>query len=142
MHSATPPIPSLPPSRAARWTSFGMQGLATLFLAADSIAKLVVSPEILQADSNLGFPNESIPLVGVIGLVCLVAYLIPRTSVLGAVLWTGYLGGAIAIHVRVGNPLATHTLFPVYIAILLWGALWLRDERVRALIPLRMPKSG
>lgn len=145
MHSTTTPsanTPSLQTSRAARWTSFVMQGIAVLFLAADSIAKLVVDPELLQAESNLGFPNESIVPVGIIALVCLAIYLIPRTAILGAILWTGYLGGAIAIHFRVGNPLATHTLFPIYLAVLLWGALWLRDERLRALIPFRGRNGG
>jgi hypothetical protein len=70
-------------------------------------------------------------------LACLVLYLVPRTSVLGAVLWTGYLGGAVATHVRVGNPLLSHTLFPIYVAALLWGGLWLRDQRVRSVLPLR-----
>jgi hypothetical protein len=72
--------------------------------------------------------------------VCLVVYLIPRTAVLGAILWTGYLGGAIATHVRVGNPLFSHLLFPVYVAALLWAGLWLRDERVRAVLRARTAK--
>lgn len=67
----------------------------------------------------------------------LVIYLIPQTSVLGAILWTGYLGGAIATHVRVGSPLFTHVLFPIYVALLLWGGLWLRDDRLRVLLPIR-----
>ena len=67
-------------------------------------------------------------------LACLILYLVPRTAPLGAVLWTGYLGGAIATHVRVGNPLFSHTLFPIYVAAMLWGGLWLRDARVRRLL--------
>jgi hypothetical protein len=69
--------------------------------------------------------------------VCLIIYVVPRTAPLGAILWTGYLGGAIATHVRVGNPLASHTLFPIYVAALLWGGLWLRDRRVRGLLAAR-----
>jgi len=69
-------------------------------------------------------------------LVCLAVYLVPRTAVLGAVLWTGYLGGAIATHVRVGNPLFSHVLFPIYVAAFIWGSLWLREPRLRALLPL------
>ena len=75
--------------------------------------------------------------IGIIQLVCLVLYLVPRTSVLGAVLMTGYLGGAIATHVRVSSPLLTHTLFPIYVALLLWAGLCLREPRLRALVPFR-----
>jgi hypothetical protein len=74
---------------------------------------------------------------GALALVCLTLYLIPRTSVLGAILLTGYLGGAVATQVRVGNPLLSHILFPTYVALLLWGGLWLRDDRLRLLVPLR-----
>lgn len=73
-------------------------------------------------------------------LILLVLYVVPRTSVLGALLWTGYLGGAVATHVRVGNPLFSHTLFPTYLATLLWLGLWLRDARVRSLLPLTSSK--
>jgi hypothetical protein len=75
--------------------------------------------------------------LGVTLLACVVAYILPRTSVLGALLLTGYLGGAVATHVRVGNPLFSHVLFPTYVAALLWGGLLLRDARLRALLPLR-----
>jgi len=85
----------------------------------------------------LGYPAGSVQGIGIIELVCLVLYLVPRTSVLGGLLLTGYLGGAIATHVRVSNPLFTHTLFPVYVAIVLWGGLYLREKRLRALLPLR-----
>ena len=79
-------------------------------------------------------PSSVVVPLGVIELVLLVLYVVPRTALLGAVLWTGYLGGAIATHVRLENPLFTHVLFPVYIAALLWGALWLRDPRTRVLL--------
>ena len=75
--------------------------------------------------------------IGLIELVCLGLYLLPRTSVLGALLLTGYLGGAIATHVRAGNPLLSHTLFPVYVALVLWGGLYLRETRLHALVPFR-----
>jgi hypothetical protein len=74
---------------------------------------------------------SSLITIGLIQVVCLAVYLLPRTAILGAVLWTGYLGGAIATHVRVGNPLFSHILFPIYVAALLWGGLWLRDRRLR-----------
>jgi hypothetical protein len=75
--------------------------------------------------------------IGLLELVCLVLYVIPRTSVLGAILLTGYLGGAVATHVRVGSPMLTHVLFPIYVAALVWGGLFLREARLRALVPLR-----
>ena len=82
---------------------------------------------------QLGFPASSVLPLGLIELVCLVLYLVPRTSVMGAILWTGYLGGAIATHLRLGNPMFSHVLFPLYVAAFLWGGLWLRDPRARAI---------
>lgn len=87
-----------------------------------------------EAGAALQWPIELMPTVGSILLVCLVIHLVPRTAVLGAILLTGYLGGAIASHVRVGNPLFSHTLFPIYIATLIWLGLYLRDMRVRKLL--------
>ena len=109
-------------------------GLAALFLAFDLTIKLARVPEALAGTAELGYSPDVVFSLGLVQLVCLALYLIPRTAPLGAVLWTGYLGGAIATHVRVGNPLLTHTLFPIYIAALLWGSLYLRDRRVRALV--------
>ncbi len=76
-------------------------------------------------------------MIGVIELICLALYLVPSTNVLGAVFLTGYLGGAIATHVRIGSPLPSHTLFPIYVALLVWGGLYLRDARLRELLPFR-----
>lgn len=114
-----------------------LSGLAIAFLLFDGILKFFMDkmpPEALEANANLGWDLSKMPLVGTILLVCTVLYIIPRTAVLGGVLLTGYLGGAIATHVRVGNPLFSHTLFPVYIALLVWGGLYLRDMRVRKMI--------
>ena len=86
---------------------------------------------------ELGYSPDVIVPLGLVQLACLILYVVPRTAILGALLWTGYLGGAVATHVRVENPLFSHTLFPIYVAILLWAGLWLRDMRVRALLPLR-----
>jgi hypothetical protein len=88
----------------------------------------------VQGTVALGYPASTIVPIGLIELACLVVYLVPRTAPLGAVLWTGYLGGAIATHVRLGNPLFTHVLFPIYVTVLLWGGLWLRDRRVREFV--------
>lgn len=109
-------------------------GFAVLFLALDLTLKLSGVPEAIEATTQLGYPASVVFPLGLVQLACLALYLIPRTAAFGALLWTGYLGGAIATHVRVDNPLFSHTLFPIYIAALLWGSLWLRDRRVRALL--------
>jgi hypothetical protein len=129
--------PLLAPSRKALWTGRIVSGFAILFLAMDAVMKLVMAPAAVKGTSELGYPTSVIFTLGLIQLACLAAYLVPRTAVLGAILWTGYLGGAIATHVRVENPLFSHVLFPVYVALMLWGGLWLRDLRLRALLPLR-----
>jgi hypothetical protein len=89
---------------------------------------------------RLGYPESVIQGLGIVLLVCTILYAIPRTSILGAILLTGYLGGAVAANVRVGNPLFSHTLFPVYVALLVWAGLYLRDRRLRGLIPVRDPE--
>ena len=126
-----------PPSRAAVWGGRVASGLACLFLAFDASMKVLQVPEAVKGTVDLGYPESVLLGLGIVQLVCLAVYLIPRTAVFGAVLWTGYLGGAIATHVRLQHPLASHVLFPVYVAVLLWGGLWLRDRAVRALLPLR-----
>ena len=123
-------------SRKALWTGRVLSGLAVLFLLADAVGKLLRPVQVVEGTTQLGWPASVILPLGVIQVICLIAYLIPRTSVLGAILWTGYLGGAIATHVRIGSPLFSHILFPVYIAALLWGGLWLRDRRLRSLLPI------
>ena len=114
-----------------------LTALVAAFLAFDTVLKLLQLAPAMQGTTELGYPASSVLVIGVIELVCLVLYLIPRTSVLGALLLTGYLGGAIATHVRIGSPLATHTLFPIYVALMIWGGLYLRESRLRALLPLR-----
>jgi len=123
-----------PESRRAIYVGRVLSGLAALFLAFDATMKVLTLPAAVEGTRQLGYPVSSIFVIGLIQLVCLAAYLIPRIAPLGAILWTGYLGGAIATHVRVGNPLFSHTLFPIYVAALLWAGLWLRDRRVRALL--------
>jgi hypothetical protein len=128
---------SVPLSKRTLWTGRIMSALPTLFLFVDGVGKLVKPAPVVEATLQLGYPESVILGLGIVLLTCTVLYVIPRTAVLGAILLTGYLGGAIATHVRVGNPLFSHILFPVYIAVLIWGGLYLRDERLRALIPLR-----
>jgi len=125
--------PAAAPARA-RWAGRALTGVAVLFLTFDMTIKLVGAREAVDGTVQLGWAPHHLPILGVIQLACLVVYLVPRTAPLGAVLWTGYLGGAIATHLRLDNPLLTHVLFPVYVAALVWGGLYLRDPRVRALL--------
>ena len=124
-------------SRKTLWIGRILSALPVLFLLMDGIMKLVKPEPVVKATIELGYPESVITALGVILLVCVILYLLPRTAVLGAILLTGYFGGAIATQMRVGNPLFSHVLFPVYLAALIWGGLFLRDSRLRALIPLR-----
>jgi hypothetical protein len=132
-------IPYEPPavSRRARIGAMLLAGVAVLFLLFDGVTKLAAIEQVAAATEQLGWPVSLTSTLGIIELCCLALYLVPRTSVLGALLLTGYLGGAVATHLRIGSPLPSHTLFPIYIALMLWGALWLRDARLRALVPFR-----
>lgn len=123
-----------PSSTRARWAGRILSAIAVLFLTFDMAIKLVGAKAAVEGTTQLGWQPHHLPTLGVIQLVCLVLYLVPRTAPLGAVLWTGYLGGAIATHLRLDNPLFTHILFPIYVAALLWGGLYLRDARVRTLV--------
>jgi hypothetical protein len=123
------------PSNAQRWAGLVMSGLVTLFLFADGVAKLVMPKAVVDGTVDLGYPIGTIVPMGLALLFGVVLYAIPLTAVLGAIWVTGYLGGAIATHVRVEHPLFTHTLFPIYVATLMWGGLALRFPRVRAVLP-------
>jgi len=114
-----------------------LSGLAAAFLAFDSVGKLLQLKPVMQGTAQLGYSTEAVSPLGIVLLARVVIYLVPRTAVLGALLLTGYLGGAVATHVRIGNPLFTHVLTPTYFAALIWGGLMLRDARVRALAPWR-----
>lgn len=125
----------LQPSSRAIWAGRILCGLAILALSMDAAGKLFV-PELMIANSpSLGLPADPAfhRLLGVILAVCIALYAFQRTSVLGAILLTGFLGGAVATHLRVGSPLLSATLFGVYLGIIIWGGLWLRNPRVRAL---------
>ena len=120
-----------------RSAGYGLTALVALFLTFDTVIKVLQLAPAVQGTTQLGYPVNTVLWIGLIELVCLALYLVPRTSVLGALLLTGYLGGAIATHVRVGSPLLSHTLFPIYVALLLWGGLYLRETRLRELVPFR-----
>ena len=122
-------------SRPALWSGWILGGLTAGLLVLDSIGKLLEVDAVVKGTAELGYSPKVVFSLGIILLACVLAYLVPRTSTVGAVLLTGYLGGAIATHVRVGSPLLTHTLFPTYVAALLWGSLLLRDPRLRVFAP-------
>jgi hypothetical protein len=114
-----------------------ISAVPVLFLLFDSVVKLMVIDPVVESFGQLGYPVSLALGIGIVELVCLAFYVIPRTAVLGAILLTGYLGGAIATHVRIGSPLLTHSFFPIYVALLVWGGLLLREDRLRALLPRR-----
>lgn len=137
MTATTLPFGSTRPTvatRGARVAGLVLSGLAILFLAWDTAMKLFLVPMAVDGTVSLGYPAATLRPIGIIQLVCLALYVVPRTAPLGAILLTGYLGGAVATHVRLENPLFSHVLFPIYVAAFVWGGLWLRDARVRALL--------
>ena len=119
------------------WAGRITSGLGAAFLLMDGVMKLFKPAVVRDAFSKLGYPESEIIGIGTLLVVCTALYLIPRTSIFGAILLTGYLGGAVATHVRVADPLFSHALFPTYIAALLWVGLYLRETRLRALVPLK-----
>jgi|GraSoiStandDraft_16_1057320.scaffolds.fasta_scaffold2201836_2 DoxX-like family len=125
-------------SRTALWTGRVLSGIAVLFLIFDGAIKLVPIQPVTDSLRELGYPasDSFARFLGVVTLICTALHAWPRTAVLGAVLLTGLMGGAIASHLRLGDPLFTHTLFGVWLGLLLWAGLWLRDERVRRFMPL------
>lgn len=124
--------------RKLRITGWVVSGLVIAFMLMDAIMKLLALPVVLEAGSALGLPGVDMARgLGILLLLCTVLYAAPRTSVLGAILVTGYLGGAVATHLRIGTPLFTHILFGVYVGALAWLGLYLRDAAVRRLIPSR-----
>lgn len=125
------------PTRVAVWTGRLLTGLAAAALFADSTGKLLQVQPVIDGTMALGYPRTIVFTLGVILFLSVVAYVVPRTSVLGALLLTAYLGGAVATHVRVESPLFTHILVPVYVAAVAWAGLLLRDPRLRAFLPLR-----
>lgn len=118
-------------------TGIVLSALCVLFLTMDGVMKLVRPAPVLETMAQLGYPSGLEVAIGVLLLVCVAIYVNPSTSVLGAVLLTGYLGGAVATHVRVGNPLLTHVLFPVHVGLFAWAGLFLRERRLRELLPFR-----
>jgi len=126
-------------SSRGRTIGWVLSGLVIAFLLMDATMKLLALSVVLEAQEPLGFSGAATARgLGVLLLVCTLLYAAPQTAVLGAILLTGYLGGAVATHLRVGDPLFSHILFGVYVGVFLWLGLYLRDARVRALVPLRV----
>jgi hypothetical protein len=127
------------PSKSRLWTGRILSILTVLFLVMDIVFKFIrpTPPQVLQSIEKLGLQPGLLTGIGILLLLCTVLYVIPATSVLGAVLLTGYLGGAISLQMRVGNPLFGYVLFPVYMGVMMWAGLCLRETRLLALLPLR-----
>jgi len=132
------PIERKEVTNKARWAGWIMSGLLIAFMIFDGGIKLVPLQIVTDTSAELGLPTTAgfARLLGALGLACTALYAFPRTSILGAVLLTGYLGGAVATQVRVGASLFSHVFFGVYLGLLLWGGLWLRDQCVRKLLPI------
>ncbi|MEO6214432.1 MAG: DoxX family protein [Sphingomonas sp.] len=125
--------------KLGRIASYTMSGVVIAFMLLDGGMKLVALDVVIKSTAELGYPPspELARGLGVVALLCTALYAFPRTSVLGAILLTAYMGGTVATHLRVGNPLFSHMLFGVYLAVLTWGGLYLRDARIRAILPWR-----
>jgi hypothetical protein len=125
--------------RVALWTGRVLSAVLVVLLLLDATMKLIPLQIVTDGSASLGWPADTttVRTLGVILALATLLYAVPRTAVLGAVILTGYMGGAIATHVRVGDPLLTHTLFGVYLGVALWAGLWLRDPRLRALMPFK-----
>jgi hypothetical protein len=124
-------------SKARLWTGRILSAIVALFLLFDGVMKVMLVPVVVEGSKKAGYPVGSMVGIGWTLIVCTLVYLFPRTSVLGAILLTGYLGGAVATHVRISDPLFSHALFPVYFGMAIWAALVLRDARLLTFIPVR-----
>ena len=119
------------------WVGWGISGLMILFMLFDSLAKPALERHVIAATTQIGYPEHAIRPLGAIALACTLLYAIPRTAILGAILLTAYMGGAVASKIRIDDPLFSSTLFGVYFGILVWGGIYFRDERLRMLVPIR-----
>jgi len=117
------------------WIGRVLSSIAVLFLLFDSITKILKSPQVMEASAKFGYPDYYIPAIGTLLLVLIVLYVIPRTSIFGAILLTGYLGGAVEANLRTFSPFFSNTLFPVYFAVIVWGGIYLRYDIIHSFIP-------
>ena len=130
-------VDTAPVSKPALWSGRLLSGLVIVFLLFDGAIKLVPWPVVTETMDRMGYgSSEALARsLGLITIVCTALYAVPPTSILGAILLTGYLGGAIASHVRIGSPMFSHILFGFYLGLMVWSGLWLRDRSLRALLP-------
>lgn len=135
---AAPVRENTTPSRTARIAGLIVSGLVVLFLLWDAVIHLANVTQVQEAMADLGFDPSLNRVFGIVLLVCLIAYVVPPTAILGAVLLTGYLGGAVATNLLTEQPILSTTLFPIYTGIFVWGGLWLRDMGVRRIMPIRL----
>jgi len=124
-------------SGTALWSGGIISGLVTAFMIFDGVIHILRPAPVVQGFAQLGFPLRFAVPLGMVSLTCVALYVLPQTSILGAILLTGYLGGAVAIQLPTGNPFFGEVIFPVYIGVFVWGGIYLRDDRVRKLIPFR-----
>ena len=117
------------------WAGYTLSTLVILFMLMDATMKILRLPVVLETTVQIGWPAATVVPLGIILLICTALYAFPKTAVLGAILLTAYLGGAVATHARIGSPVLSHMLFGVYLGVMLWGGLYLRDDRLRALVP-------
>lgn len=129
------PTPAIVVSKKVLWTGYVLSVLPLLMLLMSATMKFLKPPDVVEGFKHLGFPESLALGLGILELACTILYVIPRTAVLGAILLTGYLGGAIVTHLRVGEQF----VMPIILGVLIWGGLYLRDPRLRVLIPLRQP---
>ncbi|WP_079909033.1 DoxX family protein [Paenibacillus sp. 32352] len=122
-------------SKGRLWTGRILSWVTILFMLFDGVFKLIKPAPVIEGTVTLGYAEHHIMVIGILGLIPTILYAIPRTSVLGALLLTAYFGGVVATHIRMDAPLFTHTLFPIYLAVLTWGGIWLRNDKVRKLLP-------
>ena len=141
MQPATQTVTETTPiSKTSLWAGRVISALIVVFLIFDGVTKVIKVSQVMEAFARLGYPARLAPVIGVILLVCVAVYVVPRTSILGAILLTGYLGGATEVNLRAENPLF-ETLFPVIFGVLVWLGLYLRDRQLRGFIPWRRPKA-
>lgn len=134
MSTLTATMPTTTTSKGKVWIGRSMAGIVILFMLMDSIFKIMPNQTVIDSTVALGYQAHHLLIIGVLGLISTILYIVPRTEFLGAVLLTGYWGGAVATHVRLDNPLFTHVMFSVYLGVFAWGALYLKNAKLRSLI--------
>ena len=132
---AAPSMAATP--KAMLWSGRALSALFVMFMVFDITIKFMALPVVAQTMATIGWTPDRAAAIAPVELLALLLYVFPRTSVVGAILMTGVMGGAVATHMRIGSPLFSHILFGVYLGLFAWGGLWLRDPRLRTILPWR-----